>query len=86
MERTLDTPVRDLTAGQLMDMMGGMRKPWMVHSLKELAAAIDASYTTVWRMKKSGIIDPAISQFGRWCIIDVWQVLDILRLAKRKRI
>lgn len=88
----LDRPVADLTVRQLMEVMASCDKPavtardgWHVNSLKELSRAVGVSYTTLWRMKRDGLLDSAVSQYGRWVRIDVERVLDILRLSNRKK-
>ncbi|MDE7081641.1 MAG: DUF3853 family protein [Muribaculaceae bacterium] len=94
----LDTPIYQLTPRQLFEMQTSWNescapkqaKPsrpekWLVRNIEELAQAIQASPSTCYRMKKAGLLDSAISQFGRWMVIDVDEVLEIFRLSNIKK-
>lgn len=91
----LDTPIQYLTPRQLFQMqaewMGTNSEPlpkndtrgWYVNSVKELAAILGTSPSTVYRMKKDGLLDDAISQYGKWTMIDVNKVIETFRLSRR---
>ena len=95
----LDTPINMLTPRQLFDMMGDYwqaktkqseEKPqrperWYVNSIGELAKILGTSESTVYRMKSEGVLDDCISQYGRWMMIDVDNVLEKFRLSNRRR-
>lgn len=95
----LDTPIHLLTPRQLFEMqvewMSNLPKTtpteeskpkrWYVNSIGELAKILGTSESTVYRMKSDGLLDTAISQFGRWMWIDVDKVLEIFRLSNRKK-
>lgn len=95
----LDTPIHLLTPRQLFEMQmewmsklpkaesteEAKPKRWYVNSIGELAKILGTSESTVYRMKSDGLLDTAISQFGRWMWIDVDKVLEIFRLSNRKR-
>lgn len=79
---TLDTRISDLTVGELLDILDGRysvrgRSPKTVFGLDGIAELYGCSKTTAARMKKSGILDDAITQIGRKIIIDVNKALDI---------
>lgn len=58
---------------------------WYVNTVKELADILGTSESTVYRMKADGVLDDAISQYGRWMYIDVNKVLEIFRLSNRRK-
>ena len=53
-----------------------------VYGLKGLAQLMGCSYPTAFRIKKSGIIDPAISQVGKIIVIDADLAIDLLKVRK----
>ncbi len=97
----LDTPIHLLTPRQLFEMQTewmenvGRKEPpkpngengqrWYVNSIKELAEILGTSESTIYRMKSDGLLDTAISQYGRWMIIDVDKVIEIFRLSNRRK-
>lgn len=46
-----------------------IKKEDYAHGLKELADFLGVSYSQVWRLKKAGVFDKAISQRGRIILI-----------------
>lgn len=58
---------------------------WYVNKIADLAKILKTSNTTIYRMKADGLLDEAISQYGRWMMIDVNKVLDIFRLSNRRK-
>lgn len=94
----LDTPIHLLTPRQLFEMqsewMSKLPQPkqesrnderWYVNSIGQLAEILGTSESTVYRMKAEGLLDDAISQYGRWMIIDVNKVIDIFKLSNRRK-
>lgn len=57
---------------------------WYVNNMEELADILGTSVCTLYRMKREGLLDDAISQYGRWMCIDVNKVLDVFRLSNRR--
>ncbi len=60
-------------------------KKHYVYGLKGLCSLLGCSQATAARIKKSGVIDAAISQSGKLIIIDADLVLDLLNVQKRKK-
>ena len=58
---------------------------WYVNKIADLAKILKTSDTTIYRMKADGLLDEAISQYGRWMMIDVNKVLEIFRLSNRRK-
>ena len=56
----------------------------LVYGLKGLCKLLGCSMATAYRIKKSGVIDPAISQCGNIIVIDADLALDLLNTSKRK--
>lgn len=91
----LDTPIHMLTPRQLFEMQQSWRseqvqpkeevKPqrWYVNSIGELAKILGTSEATIYRMKRDGVLDEAISQWGKWMVIDVDKVIEIFKLSNR---
>lgn len=78
-----DLPLSDMTAGQLMGIIGSAPKRWVVNSYDELASILGTSRSTIYRMRAEGLLDEAVSQYGKWIVIDVSVVLDKFRLSNR---
>ena len=87
----LNTPIWQLTVGEFMELQERAMKPLreqkdetkqgkknLVYGIKGLAELLDCSPTTAHRIKNSGVIDKAISQFGRKLIIDADMVLKLM--------
>lgn len=58
---------------------------WYVNRIADLAKILKTSDTTIYRMKAEGLLDDAISQYGKWMMIDVNKVLDIFKLSNRRK-
>ncbi len=56
-------------------------KRW-AYGIKGIAELFNCSHATAWKIKKSGIIDPAIKQVGRKIVVDAPLALE---LASKKR-
>ena len=96
----LDTPINMLTPRQLFTMLSDWQENnapkadenaqvqktdrWIVNSVGELAAEMGTSESTVYRMKREGLLDDCISQFGRWMMIDVNAVFEKFKLSNRR--
>jgi len=52
--------------------------------LAGIAEIFSCSIATASRIKKSGIIDPAISQIGRTFVVDEAKALELAKLNKKK--
>jgi hypothetical protein len=97
-----DTPIWQLTSEQLFRLLDEWKKQNVppgeaapavalkgrrtVNSIKALCDILGTSRYTIYRMKRLGLLDEAISQFGRWQVIDVDKVLDIFRLSNRRHL
>lgn len=51
-----------------------------VYGLAGLQQLLGCSHSTAYRIKKSGIINPAISQIGHILVIDAELAIDLLKL------
>lgn len=84
-EALLDTPIAQMTPRQLMGVLNlNTERRRFVSTLKELAEVLGASYTTVWRMSRDGLLGDAVTRYGKWVRIDVDRVLENLRKANKK--
>lgn len=92
----LDTPIHMLTPRQLFEMQSqwmaermpaqkSETKHWYVNSMDELAKILGTSVSTLYRMKSDGLLDDAISQYGKWYVINVDMVIDRFRLSNRQK-
>lgn len=54
----------------------------LIYGLKELARLLGCSVSTAMRLKKSGVLDPAIHQKGKIVVIDADLALDLLKVKK----
>lgn len=86
-----DTPVWQLTVGQLMDLMESV-KPKVeitqtdkkyVYGINGIAGLFGCSKRTAWQLKNSGKINNAITQVGRKIVVDVELALSLA--GKRKK-
>ena len=59
-------------------------KKHLVFGLQGLCNLLGCSTSTATRIKKSGVIDAAISQVGRIIVIDADLALDLLNSHKKK--
>lgn len=56
-----------------------------VYGLAGIAQLLSCSISTAYRIKQSGVIDPAVSQVNRLLIVDADLVLDLLRVDTKWR-
>lgn len=59
-------------------------KKHYVYGRQGLADLLGCSIATVSRIKRSGVIDPAIYQIGHTIITDADLALDLLRVSKKR--
>lgn len=87
----LNTRIIDLTVGELMELLGKERTVTVDHTQSEkrfvygiagIARLFNCSMATANRIKKSGVIDPAITQYGRMITVDADMALDLLKLKQ----
>lgn len=83
---TSDTRIIDLTVGQLMELLDKKQAPAeikeepekakrLVYGIAGIAQLFNCSMTTANRIKASGRIDKAISQYGRIIVVDADKAL-----------
>ncbi|MDR0763168.1 MAG: DUF3853 family protein [Bacteroidales bacterium] len=53
------------------------------HGMEEFAAFLGCSQPTAYRIKSSGVINDAITQWGRTIIIDGEMALDLIKKSER---
>lgn len=56
-----------------------------VNTISDLAKELGASRDTIYRMKREGLLDDAIIQYGRWMQIDVIKVREAFRISNHRR-
>lgn len=83
---TSDTRIIDLTVGQLMELLDKKQAPAeikeerekakrLVYGISGIAQLFNCSMTTANRIKASGRIDAAITQYGRIIVVDADKAL-----------
>ena len=83
---TSDTRIIDLTVGQLMELFAKAQSPAeikeepektkrLVYGIAGIAQLFNCSMTTANRIKASGRIDAAITQYGRIIVVDADKAL-----------
>jgi len=86
----LNTPIWQLTVGEFIELQQRIypktqseeKKPErkrLVYGIKGLAKLLSCSTTTAQRIKNEGVIDKAITQFGRKIIIDADMALKLIK-------
>lgn len=88
------TRIIDLTVGELMELLGGEQhsikretpkeEKRFVYGIAGIAQLLNCSKATASRIKKNGIIDPAISQFGRKIMVDAELALELTKKHIKK--
>ena len=61
-----------------------MPKKHFVYGLKGLCSLLGCSLSTAARIKKSGVLDAAISQHGKIIVIDADFALELLNVQKKR--
>lgn len=83
-----ETRVIDLTVGQLMDLIGkdqeikvnnAATEKRLVYGIAGIAQLFNCSMTTANRIKASGKINKAISQYGRMITVDADLALELMK-------
>ena len=98
---TNDTPLWQLTVGQLAELIEEKIKTLMptkgqaderprqekryAHSLDEFAKALGVSTPTACKIKNSGAIDSAVSQWRRTIIIDIDKAIKLLAIEDKRQ-
>ena len=67
------------------DDSASMTKKHFVYGLAGLCKLLGCSTSTAARIKKSGVIDAAISQHGKIIVVDADLALELLNVQKKKR-
>ena len=67
------------------DESASMTKKHFVYGLAGLSKLLGCSISTAARIKKSGVIDAAISQHGKIIVVDADLALELLNVQKKKR-
>jgi len=81
MEKNLNTPIWQITTGELIEMLNDYFHPEpavkhvrydenLVHGYSGIANLLGVSKVMVWQYRRSGWIEPAIKQIGRKIICD----------------
>lgn len=85
---TLDEFV-DCLVGKLAEVTAGVpetiTKKNYVYSLAGLSKLLGCSISTVARIKKSGVLNAAISQKGKIIVVDADLALDLMNLKKKRK-
>jgi hypothetical protein len=84
-----ETRIIDLTVGQLMDFLGKEQavmidntpntEKRLVYGIAGIAQLFNCSMTTANRIKASGKINKAITQFGRMITVDADLALELMK-------
>lgn len=80
----------DTAAEKLAQMMGDFReeqgkKRNLVYGLAGLSQLLGCSISTAARIKKSGVLDPAIHQIGKIIVVDADLALDLMKIRRGRR-
>jgi len=87
MEINPDTRIIDLTVGELMELLNKQqnniveqpKEKRLVYGIAGIAQLFNCSMTTANRIKASGKIDQAISQYGRMITVDADLALELMK-------
>lgn len=93
----LNTPIWQLTVGEFLELQKQSMQPApspkeidvgnkkrLVYGLKGIAGLFQCSITTAQKIKNEGLIDKAITQFGRKIIVDADLALKLVKERKVK--
>ncbi|MGV4439024.1 DUF3853 family protein [Ornithobacterium rhinotracheale] len=88
----LNKPIWQMTAGEFLDLfkqefskneekkeVDMVKEKRYVYGLRGLANLLNCSVATASRIKKSGVIDSAISQKNRTIVVDCDKVIELLK-------
>ena len=62
-----------------------VKKKNLVYGLAGLSQLLGCSISTAARIKKSGVLDPAIRQTGKIIVVDADLALDLMRIKRRRK-
>ncbi len=88
------TPIWQLTIADLLEILKEAQQPQPViqqpekkylHGLAGIAELFGCSRTTASEIKKSGVIDEAITQVGRTIVVDADLALRLARKQKKRK-
>jgi len=87
-----NTPLWQLTVADLMETLKEIQQQPViqqpekrfVYGLKGIAQIFGCSRTTASEIKKSGLIDEAITQFGRTIVVDAELALQLVKSRKKR--
>lgn len=57
--------------------------PKYLNSIDDLAKFLGCSKSTIYNMKSEGVLDDAISQYGRWMVFDVEKIIEKFKLSNK---
>lgn len=92
----MDKPIISCSLREVLDGVGEMvaqlvsgieetpEKRRLVYGLAGLSQLLGCSISTAARIKKSGVLAPAIHQTGKIIVVDADLALDLMRLKTRK--
>lgn len=88
-----NTPIWQLTVSEFMDILKEIQQQPIiqqpekrfVYGLTGIAKLFGCSRTTASEIKRSGVIDGAITQVGRTIVVDAELALDLARDKKKRR-
>lgn len=72
-----------LMQGDSQETRGNKRN--LVYGLAGLSELLGCSVSTAARIKKSGVLDPAIHQTGKIIVVDADLALDLLKIRRGRR-
>lgn len=80
----------DAVADRFAQMMGDYqeeqgKKRNLVYGLAGLSQLLGCSQSTAARIKKSGVLDPAIRQTGKIIVVDADLALDLMKIKRGRR-
>lgn len=79
----------DAAVDRLAQMMGSHeesgKKRNLVYGLAGLSQLLGCSQSTAARIKKSGVLDPAIRQTGKIIVVDADLALDLMKIKRGRR-
>ena len=57
--------------------------PKYLNAIDDLAKFLGCSKSTIYNMKSEGVLDDAISQYGRWMVFDVEKIIEKFKLSNK---
>lgn len=93
----MDKPLISCSLREVLDGVGEMvaqlvsgieeapEKRRLVYGLAGLSQLLGCSISTAARIKKSGVLDPAIHQTGKIIVVDADLALDLMKIRRGRR-